>query len=96
MARASSWRKAFGKDATAAINVAPLNAAPDGGVSITSGRIEPGKSECTVTLSVNKTPWDGKLHCVIFTGTMDTGKEKLVRYAPAILVKVVKPAATAK
>ncbi len=85
-----------GKNATAAIAVAPSNPVSDGGVSITSGRIEPGKSACIVTLSVNKTPWDGKLHCVIFTGTMDTGKEKVVRHAPAILVKVVKPAPTAK
>ncbi len=61
---------------------------PPWGCSAKSGQIEAGKSQCTLALKVDKGVHPGRLQSVVFSGTMDTGKEKLVRCWPAIMVKV--------
>jgi hypothetical protein len=75
-----------GANARAAISLSLEQ--PPWGFAAKSGQIEAGKSECTLSLTVDKSARLGRLQSVIFSGTMDTGKEKWVRYAPAVLVKV--------
>ena len=64
---------------------------PPWGFAARPGRIEAGKSECTLVLTADKTVKPGRLQSVVFSGTLDTGKEKRIRYAPAVLVKVAAP-----
>jgi hypothetical protein len=56
-----------------------------------SETIEAGKNECAMSLKVDKEAYPGRLQSVVFSGTMDTGRQKLVRYAPAVPIKVAAP-----
>jgi hypothetical protein len=78
-----------GTGAEAAIALV-LNQAP-WGFSAKGGQIEAGKSECALVLTVDKSARPGRLQSVVFSGTMDTGQQKWVRFAPAVLVKVATP-----
>ncbi len=64
---------------------------PPWGFSAAGGQIEAGKNDCTLAVKVDKGAHPGRVQSVVFSGTMDTGKEKLVRYAPAVLIKVAAP-----
>lgn len=63
---------------------------PPWGFSAKPVQIEAGKNESAMTLVADKSVKPGRVQSVVVGGAMDTGKEKLVRYAPAVLVKVVK------
>jgi hypothetical protein len=79
------------RDANAGAAISLALDQPPWGFSAKSEMIEAGKNECAMSLKVDKGAHPGRLQSVVFSGTMDTGKEKLVRYAPAVLVKVAAP-----
>jgi hypothetical protein len=82
------------RSAGAAAAIALALDQPPRGISAKNARMEAGKSECALALTADKSLPPGRLQSVVFSGTMGAGKEKLVRYAPAVLVKVTAPATT--
>ena len=59
------------------------------GVTLKASYVAPDKDEVTLTLSVTTDASVGFQQNLIVSGLMKTGKESILRYAPAIPFKVV-------
>ena len=64
------------------------------GISVKSAFVSPDKDEATLTLGIAKEARAGLQQNIIISGVMRTGKESIVRYAPAIPIRIM-PAASA-
>jgi len=77
-------------DVKAAIRLAADT--PPRTIAVRAASIAPDKDEATVTITVQRTAPVGLRENIILTGTARIGKDNVVRYAPAIPIKVIAPA----
>ena len=66
-------------------------ARPAAGITVKSVFVPPDKDEATLTLTVTKEAKVGLKQNIIISAVMKTGKETIVRYAPAIPIEITAP-----
>jgi hypothetical protein len=75
------------KDAKGPIAVEPVSLPP--GITCKPAQVPPGKDEAQVTVTATPQAAADTRFYLVFTGTMNVGKDSVVRVAPAVRLKVV-------